>query len=167
MRSGFAMRLRAFRRRLLPWRWSLALDARRINRLYAAEVKTLARKPGVKSEDLESLQTTWAYEAREIDEELAGLATRHLIRQARRLSVPTPEIPWKSDDGNEFWEKGHASETWYLKPAGIALVRGAIRTELKERREARIAWATPLIALLGAVSGVLAVITSLLAILRK
>ena len=83
-----------------------------------------------------------------------------LLRQARRLHVPTP--PFRLDDGEVVapWEQGSRAQLVYLSDEGIALVRDAIRTEQRLRHERRAQWAVWLPAL----TGVIGALTGLLAI---
>jgi hypothetical protein len=86
--------------------------------------------------------------------------TKRLLRTARRLRV---RIPDKYDDKGEltdYWERAWDGPL-YLSESGDAQLRSAIRVERKERHEARahwINWIAAITGLVGAVTGLLAII---------
>jgi hypothetical protein len=131
--------------------------ARQLDRSYRVELDALRKKPGVDQDELESLQHERFVEVHTLYEEVESLVTQRLLRNAHRLAVPVPDRPQNEDDENEHRRRAWLFGGWYLTAAGISTVRRAIRLECKERREAALAWISPLIALIGALTGLLAV----------
>ncbi len=97
----------------------------------------------------------------EIQEELDDIVTADLVRQAQRLRLPVPEYPTGSgpdDDENENWRRGWVYGARLLTNAGIAKLRREIRQERKERREGAMTWIAALTGLVGALTGLAAVL---------
>ena len=89
-----------------------------------------------------------------IDGELIYLKTRYLISIAEKMSLPTPRLNEK--DG--MWEESHYTNKWQLTNKGITEIRKLIRQERKEKLELVSHWATILIGIIGAITGLIAVI---------
>ena len=98
-----------------------------------------------------------------LEEELEAIATNKLRKQAYRLKIPFPSPPYGSDEfETEDWERGHNLGEWSLKPSGYVKVRAVIRSEQKERRETLLACVIPMTGLIGAITGLIAVLLTLL-----
>lgn len=89
-----------------------------------------------------------------IDGELVYLKTRYLISIAENMSLPTPELNEKYG----MWEESHYTDKWQLTNKGITEIRRLIRQERKEKLEFVSHWATILIGIIGAITGLIAVI---------
>lgn len=138
-------------------RWQLA----RINRAYERD-KENAKKARASRDQLEEIQHGWQSETDEIREELDALRTRRLLLKAYRLDVPVLHRPWHTEEHrNENWEQGHMTGFWHLTVVGFNKVRADIRAEILARHETRarwILWVTALTGLVGALTGLFAVL---------
>lgn len=94
-------------------------------------------------------------------EEREGLYTRQLLRQAGRLHVPVPRQYDDKGQQTDLWVSGDRTGTWYLTDEGVEQLRGAIREELRWRIERRghwINWVAALTGLIGALTGLVAML---------
>jgi hypothetical protein len=83
------------------------------------------------------------------------LTTRHLLKVARRLMISVAEL----SDESLYWKKDHDFlSSFSLSREGIKYLRKEIREELKHRRESTSHWFALLIGLVGATTGLLAII---------
>ena len=89
-----------------------------------------------------------------IDDEIANLITQRLIFKAKRMLLPIPPVT----DKEGLWEWSHYINRWSLTTKGIAEIRSLIRQERKEKLELVSHWATMLIGIIGAITGLIAVI---------
>lgn len=112
-----------------------------------------AEKDGKPSDDIEVLKLDSYHGSIMIDEEIAILATDNLIRKVRRHFVP---IPSRKTDG--MWEQCIASNRYVLTDQGISKLRSALRKELNERYEIILKFSALLIGIIGALTGLVAVI---------
>jgi len=90
-----------------------------------------------------------------IQEERRLFIQSKLIRKATRLLLLT-----SSHTDNKSWEESELTGRHLLKESVIKDLRNEIRNELKERRETAIHWFSPLIGLIGALTGLFAVLFS-------
>src|SRR5690349_12038743 len=99
-----------------PRAWVLRRTLKRIDRLYRPLV---ASAKGDKKESL--IQEHW-HERATVEEELEGLETQRLRRQARNYRIVVPPITAgvHNDGEDENWQRGWASYTIYLKPHAAA-----------------------------------------------
>ena len=95
-----------------------------------------------------------SFELESIDEDISLLRTRYLINRAEKKSLPLP--PMNEEDG--FWETGRITGSWYLTNKGITEVRSLIRKDTREILEIFSKWVSILIGLIGAITGLVAVI---------
>jgi hypothetical protein len=86
-------------------------------------------------------------------ERKAVLITRDLCRRANSLLVPLPDRSNK-----EFWEELHYEYGQALTDKGIWKIKEYIHEEKRQRRESFLCWVTPLIGLIGALIGLIAVL---------
>lgn len=128
----------------------------KIRRHYRKEIEE-AKKSGKNKAEIEEIRFGESFEHLECQEDIDYLTTTFLRRKARRLMLPLPD----SND-NQFWEESHwAGGYRKLTEKGITEVRSTIRKELKERRDAYLAFLpliTALAGLIGMITGLLAVI---------
>ena len=148
--------------RLIPFT-SEAWHARRYNERVQRRFRRALEKLGPRTTGAqrEEVYQDWQYELDEAEEEEQGAYTRRLLHRARSLLVSVPARDGKELNGDTHWEQGHTLGTWYLTRAGIARIRTAIRDEEKARREARahwVVWVSALTGLVGAATGLLAII---------
>lgn len=96
-----------------------------------------------------------AHEDNLIQYDIDLITTSHLLQRARRLMISLPEL----DDATKYWKEddGWKSRST-LSREGIKYLRSQIRAELKERRESSSHWFALMIGLIGATTGLLAII---------
>lgn len=98
----------------------------------------------------------WGFEIDIVDWQIKNTMTRALINEADRLFLPVPD-----ENDPEKWEEDPATgKRTFLSPKGIAELRTAIRQEKRERRENIQRWIAILIGLIGALTGLIAVLKS-------
>jgi hypothetical protein len=120
------------------------------------------RKKGDRDAE-ESLKYDYRSELAMLHEDQELRFTNQLLRTARRLRVHTPAYPKIGKNGfieSEDWDQGIQGEL-YLTVTGIAKVRAAINEEEKRRSERRapwVQWLTALAGVIGALTGLVAVL---------
>lgn len=104
--------------------------------------------------DIRSLEDESYFEDSMLDEEIALLTTDYLIRKARRCFVPIP-----SHESDGMWEQcNKMSNRYVLTDAGISELRSSLRKERKEQVELVVMVIATLTGVIGAVTGLVAVI---------
>lgn len=99
----------------------------------------------------EAEQSEW-FEVSLLDEEIDYLVSQRLLNRAERVIVAVPP------DGEEFWEKGHQTGRRYLTRRGIIELRASLRKEASERSSLLLAWGGWATGLIGALTGLAAVL---------
>lgn len=97
------------------------------------------------------------------DEEEDEYITNHLLDQARRLRVPIPHRCDPDNTESNHWYEGHYTGQWYLTSLGVSALRSEIRQEQKAKHEIRaqwIVWLSGLTGLVGAATGLIALLLS-------
>ena len=124
-----------------------------VRKNYNEEIKQ-ARKEQKIGDDLRMIEhSAWA-EDRMYNEEISIIVTQYLLKKARKHFLP---IPPRED--TEMWEQCNQISTQFvLTNAGITEMRSILRTESKERREAILPYIAALTGLIGAATGLIAVI---------
>jgi len=89
------------------------------------------------------------------DDEIMELNTRYLYSKAQKLLLPVPDY-----DDVTMWEESNITGRRNLTNKGITTLRSAIRTEHHERRRGALTWVAALTGLIGALSGLVAVINA-------
>ena len=89
-----------------------------------------------------------------INEEIAVLITQYFRHKAEKKFLPVPPI----NDKDGFWEQGQYTGKWYLTKKGITELQSLIRKDGKEKREMFSYWISILFGLIGAITGLIAVI---------
>jgi len=123
-------------------------------RLYKTEIDK-AKREHKKREEIESILSEQGFELQLIQEEMQLLTSRRLCRMARRLMVPLPK---HGDEG--FWYQQYTSGEYSLTREGIWELKKSIRMEKKGRREGKLLWLVALTGIIGAVTGLVAIIKS-------
>lgn len=89
-----------------------------------------------------------------INEEIAVLITQYLRHKAEKKFLPVPPL----NDKDGFWKQGQYTGKWYLTNKGITELQSLIRKDGKEKREMFSYWISILFGLIGAITGLIAVI---------
>lgn len=154
IRFAIARRLPMPRLRRIAWQRKLVAEA------FDLDIQKLSK---TKDKDaIASSKRDRQVELQLLDEEDASVRSEVLIAEARRLEVPIPPIYDSQSIAQEEWEEGIYMYRWALSDLGRAKLREAIRSERRARHEDRIrwlAWATPFIGVIGAITGLVAVLT--------
>jgi len=123
----------------------------KVKKLYEKDRKKAA-KDGKPYAEIESIWSLESFEVHEIDEEIKVLVTTHL-NTANRLLVPIPDIK-----NETMWMKLDTDSQMALTPIGISELRSTIRKEKQEKKVNLSFWLTALIGLIGAITGLIAII---------
>jgi hypothetical protein len=115
-----------------------------------------ARKTGgeIKAQEVRESES---FDLEMIDDEILGLHSRYLVSKAVKRILPIP--PFSEED--DIWERSNFTGKHHLTEKGIREVRGIIRNEKKERMELLsywYPWIGVLFGLIGAITGLIAVI---------
>lgn len=89
--------------------------------------------------------------------------SRSLLKLATSLRVPIPRTFKSNSELTDHWSQSQFTGDLFLTDAGVGEVRAEIRKELGWRRESRahwIAWITAITGLVGALTGLMAIILS-------
>lgn len=137
------------------YRWQLnrLLHKRKKTERYYDKLLKNAKKEGQKRDEIEALRQEAGSEYFDIQDEIDLLITSNLLRVAEKLILPIP----KSDNA-EMWEESRYFSRKVLTKKGVAKLRTAIRDERKDKRDAYLPWIAGLTGLIGAITGLLAVI---------
>lgn len=115
-----------------------------------------ARKENKSSNEIESLIHEDMHIRDLIDDDIAQLQNRILIRQAEKFLIATPT--YNTKDGN--WEQSDITGRYRLSQATMSNLKDDIRQERKDRRERWQGWLTALTGIIGALIGLLSVLQS-------
>lgn len=135
---------------MLPGRVRFQLRRALIIKGYAGELSAAVKERNFAR--LEELKGSQRFELDLVREEEAQHWTDIEIRKANRLYLSVP--PLYNEDGSlsDMWEDG-TQLGYRLSYKGMAALRERIRDELKGRRESWTAWASTLVGILGALTG--------------
>jgi hypothetical protein len=139
----------------LKYEWKVQQLQRARRRLLADYKKQRLQLPkGPDRKDArESLIAREMIDVEEANEEISSLTTSHLVEEAQRLIVPIPE---HADE--RYWKFDDTFGRWHLTTEGVIKLRADIRAERKARREPLMTLLPVTIGLIGALTGLLAVI---------
>jgi hypothetical protein len=112
-----------------------------------------AKAPG---EAIESIHDDWMVEDAFIADEQDLRFTRKSLRLAKRLRVPYP-------DDSDCWEETRTTGERILSAKGTEQLRMALREEQRWRQERRAHW----IAYIAALTGVIGAVSGLIAVIAK
>jgi hypothetical protein len=136
------------------WRLTKLKRAKREDEKSYNKLIAETRKNNKPRDEIDSLMHDAQLEERVADDQIREMVSRRLLDIADEYLLPRPEFKMK--DG--AWEESDVTSRWRLKPEAILELRAAIRKERKDRSEHMLMWAPALIGLLGAISGLVAVI---------
>lgn len=139
----------------LRFRWALyklKREYRGVQRKNDAELAR-AKAAGKTGDDLYVIESDAAGDFFYFQDEVRRAHSRHLIQEAQRLLVPSPD----SNDAN-LWDK-EGNRVW-LTEKGINHMRAAVRAEKKARAELLLMWIPGIVGVLGALIGLASVLMS-------
>jgi hypothetical protein len=114
-----------------------------------------AKKEKKTQDEIDSLIGEMFAETGIIEEEIKSILSRKWIQKAEKLMLPIPDY-----DDDECWEKGVYTQSRFLKAKGITKIRNLVREENSAQRKGILDWVIPIIGIIGAVTGLLAVVLS-------
>lgn len=112
-----------------------------------------AKEDNKSSQEIYEIGHMYSQEGETYELEIMELHTRYLYSKAQKLLLPIPDY-----NDESYWETPNFSNRRHLTNKGIALLRSEIRKELHERRVGLLTWVAALTGLVGAVSGLVAII---------
>jgi leucyl-tRNA synthetase len=137
----------------LKFRWNLYRLFRDRDNLDSFYKKAIQKAEKDKRADVDGLIAEALHEQRWTDEDISILITNYLVRCASRKFLP---IPNHQERG--MWEACVFQQNRsVLTGAGIARLRSTIRAEQKERRDMITSWVTFGVGIIGAMTGLIAV----------
>lgn len=136
---------------VIKYRWELRKLEKECDRIQDAYAKL---KKNAKGDEHERLHWEEGSEVVPLLEKIDTLKTRRFCQIAERLMVPLPESKDK-----ELWkELNYIGERRALTDKGFWELKRLIRQEERERREGFIVWLAALTGIIGAITGLVAVI---------
>ena len=135
----------------IKYRWELQKLDKECNRINKNFEK---HKKGLSGEQLELLRAEVSSEIWPVFEKIDALKTRRFRQIANRLMVPMPESKDK-----ELWKDLHYVQGRALTDKGFWELKKFIRQERRERRDGFLVWLAALIGVIGAITGLAAVLT--------
>jgi hypothetical protein len=137
--------------------WRLQRRRRKISRLYDKMIAEQTKKKNSTKDDLRRLEHEVMFELHWVDEGIDDLISRHLLGITERRFLPRPRF---EEDLGDIWVKSDVTGQIYLSRQAVSEVRAMIRKDTKERQELMLPWLSLLIGLVGALTGLIAVICS-------
>jgi hypothetical protein len=144
----------------IPTEARLAWQRTLLDRAFAEDIAAARRLRD--NEKVKSLEQDHRFQIELHDEDEDAYLTRKLLGTARRLRVPITHRYNEDKTESDHWYEGHYTHGWYLTTKGVAALREEIRRELKARYEARaqwVIWLSALTGVIGAVTGLVALLT--------
>jgi len=135
----------------IKYRWELQKLDKECNRI---EKNFEKHKKGLSGEQLEELRAEVGSEIWPVFEKIDALKTRRFRQIANRLMVPLPESKDK-----ELWKDLHYAQGRALTDKGFWELKKLIRQEKRERREGFVVWLASLTGIIGATTGLAAVLS--------
>jgi hypothetical protein len=146
--------------------WYLERDLADLSRDYRREMSDAQGGRGEPAE----VESRYGVESALVYEELEGIRTERLLRQARALRVPLPSLRPRGTDiekEDENWTLGSTLGQWTLTDEGESRLRSAIRAEQKAGREVVAFWITIVLGFFGVATGLVGGVTGLVATQQK
>lgn len=112
-----------------------------------------ARKTGGEAKAQEVYQIE-GFDLQMIDDEILNLVSRYLVYKANKRFLPVPSLSEK--DG--LWERSDFTGNYHLTDKGVTEINKMIRRDTKERMEILSPYVSILFGLIGAITGLVAVI---------
>ncbi len=135
----------------IKYRWELRKLEKEYNRI---DKRFKKDKKGLSGEQLEILRGEVSSEIWPVYEKIEALKTRRFCQIANRLMIPLPESKDK-----ELWKDLHYVQGRALTDKGFWELKKFIRQEKRERREGFVVWLAALTGIIGATTGLAAVLS--------
>jgi hypothetical protein len=144
---------------MLSWvkfRWQQHKIERWMDRISSAhkEAEQKARAQSATADEIHDLGHQYDLEHLLADDEMIRLTSSYYLRLANRMLIPLPEF--KTEGG--AWVESVPTGRYHLTPQALHDLRATIRAEKKARREELTAWLAMIIGVIGALSGLIAII---------
>lgn len=139
----------------IRFRWelhNLEKEERHADKEYDVKMRA-AKARNASDDEIEDLGMEAGHFSFHYQEEIQKLHSKYLLRQAYRLLVPRPEF--RKENGMWDQDQEHFA---YLSEAGINKLRADIRAERKARAELFAMWMPGVVAILGALIGLVSVL---------
>jgi len=135
----------------IKYRWKLRKLEKECNRIQGIYAK---HRKGLKGKDLAVLHSEEGSEICPVLEEIDSLKTGRFSQIANRLMVPLPDY-----NDKELWQDlCYSSRRVALTSKGFWELKKLIRQEKRERREGFVVWLATLTGIIGAITGLAAVL---------
>ena len=118
-----------------------------------------ARANGANAEELHNIGYDFHIESIPLEDEMIQLNHAYYVKLAHRLLIPVPKF---TIEGGDWVELESRPGRYHLAPQVLHELRATIRREKKERRDGWLIWITALTGLLGVLSGLLIIYTTLM-----
>jgi hypothetical protein len=125
---------------------------RRTEAIYRKAIED-ARASKQTVEQVRSIDSEEMFETAILDDEIAALQTKFLVKAAERTLLPVPTF---DVDGPE-WQEASTTGRWHLSVEARAALRRNLRVESKERWELWYRWIPLVTGLLGTLIGLVSV----------
>ncbi len=126
----------------------------KVDKYYKKEYQE-AKKTGDGSK-IQEVGSLASFELQEVDDEIQYLEQRYIIDRARHMLLAVPSIIDQEKGG--LWTQSNTTGKWLLTTEGLRQLRAAVRTEKKERTDSLSRVITIIVGLIGAITGLIAVI---------
>jgi hypothetical protein len=138
---------------------SYRIGLRRLNHERDKVVKDISKlkEDAKKTGGAKAAEEVWQSESFRIDmvdNKLLGLVTQYLLNKANKRFLPVPTVSEESG----MWERNDFTGGYHLTDKGISEIRRMVRQDMKESIEIFTPYVTTLFGLIGAVTGLIAVI---------
>lgn len=135
----------------IKYRWQLRKLEKEYSKIHQDYEK---HKKGLSGEELENLLAEESSVVWPVLEEIDLFNSRRFCQIANRLMAPLPDSKDK-----EMWQEQSYSRRRVLTSKGIWELKKFIRQEKRERREGYIVWLAALTGIIGAITGLSAVLS--------
>ena len=136
---------------VIKYRWRLGKLEKELSRIHRTYAKLKTGLSGKKWQELHGEEGSQIWP---LLEEIDALKTRRFCQIANRLMVPLPDR-----EDNQFWQDEHYGFGRALTPKGFWELKKLIRQEKRERREGLVVWLAALTGIIGAITGLVAVLS--------
>lgn len=126
----------------------------KVDKYYKKEYQE-AKKTGDRDK-VQEVGSLTSFELQEVDDEIQYLEQRYIIALARQMLLAVPPVIDEEKGG--LWEQSNSTGKWLLTVEGLRQLRATVRAEKKERTDALSRWVTIIVGLIGAITGLIAVI---------